>query len=102
MPLALLDIPLLFESRKKGGRGASAMDFEAIVLVHVPPDVQVERTVARDGCDRDEALRRIAAQIPIDEKKALSDHVIDNAGPIEHTSRQVRAVWNQLVRDRTS
>lgn len=96
-PLVLLDIPLLFETRKAGGRGASAMDFEAIILVHVPPAVQVARTVARDGCDAGEAQRRIESQLPIDEKKALADHVIDNADGLEETERQVRRLWEQLV-----
>jgi dephospho-CoA kinase len=95
--LVVLDIPLLFEGRAAGGRGASAMPFDATVLVYAPRAVQIERTVARDGCPREEAERRVAAQMPIDDKRALADHVIDNGGSLEDTERQVRALWRALT-----
>jgi len=95
--LVVLDIPLLFESRRAGGRGASAMDFEAILLVYVPAEVQIERQMARDGCDRAEALRRIEAQMPIEEKKDLADFVIDNTGNLEETELQVERVYDRLL-----
>jgi dephospho-CoA kinase len=95
--LLVLDIPLLFESRAQNTGGASAMRFDAIVLVWVPREVQIQRTVARDGCRRDEAERRVAAQMPIDAKRALADHVIDNSGSPEETERQLRALHAQLT-----
>ena len=77
----------------KAGTGtASRMGFEATVCVWVPPAVQVERTMARDGCTREEAQRRIDAQMPIDEKRELADHVIDNSGSPEETAAQVKAL----------
>ena len=63
-----------FESRKAGRPGASQLDMHAIVVVWVPAEVQVERTMARDACTRDEAERRMAAQLPLDEKRDLADH----------------------------
>lgn len=96
-PLVVLDIPLLFEGRAGGGRGASALPFDATVLVYAPRAVQIERTVARDGCPREEAERRVAAQMPIDDKRALADHVVDNGGSLEDTERQVRALWRLLT-----
>jgi dephospho-CoA kinase len=93
----VLDIPLLFESRAQQTGGASAMRFDAIVLVWVPREVQIQRTVARDGCTRDEAERRVAAQMPIDDKRALADHVIDNSGSPEQTERQLRALHAKLT-----
>jgi dephospho-CoA kinase len=97
-PLVVLDIPLLFESRAAGARGgASALPFEATVLVYAPRAVQLERTVARDRCSVEQAEARIAAQLPIDDKRALADHVIDNGGSREQTRRQVDALWKQLV-----
>lgn len=98
VPLAVLDIPLYFEGRRQGGRGASAMEFSASILVWVPREVQIERTVARDGCPRDEAERRVAAQLPLDEKRALADFVVDNSGSLAETERQVRAVYEALTR----
>jgi len=96
--LVVLDIPLLFESRAAGARGgASALPFEATVLVYAPRAVQIERTMARDGCSAAEAEARVAAQMPIDDKRALADHVIDNGGDRAETERQVQALWKQLT-----
>ena len=59
--------------------------------------MQLERQVARDGRDRAEALRRIRAQMPLDEKKRMADHVIDNSGSRAETQRQVSALYARLV-----
>ena len=96
-PLVVLDIPLFFEGRKAGEGSAAVMTYEAMVAVWVPREVQVERTVARDGCDRSEVERRVNAQLPIDEKKAMATHVIDNSGPLESTREQVRALYESLL-----
>jgi dephospho-CoA kinase len=96
-PLVVLDIPLFFEGQKAGTGTATAMDYDATVLVWVPRSVQVERTVARDGCDVAEAERRVAAQMPIDEKRDLATHVIDNSGSVEATREQVEALYRELV-----
>jgi len=96
-PLVVLDIPLFFEGQKAGTGTATAMDYDATVLVWVPRAVQIERTVARDGCDVAEAERRVAAQMPIDEKRAMATHVIDNSGSVEGTRRQVETLWEDLV-----
>jgi dephospho-CoA kinase len=95
--LVVLDIPLLFENRAAGRGGASARAFDATVLVHAPRELQIERTIGRDGVSREEVERRLAAQLPIDEKRALADHVIDNSGTLDDTERQVRALFERLV-----
>jgi dephospho-CoA kinase len=95
--LVVLDIPLLFEGAKRGSGAASAFDFAATVLVWVPPEVQIERTMARDGCDRAEARRRMDAQLPIDEKRDLADYVIDNSGDPADTEKQVRELYSKLA-----
>ena len=95
--LVVLDIPLLFEGRKRGQGSGKVMSFDATVCVWVRREVQVARTMARDQCDEDEALRRIAAQLPIDEKKAMADHVIDNSGELEETRAQVVALRDRLL-----
>jgi dephospho-CoA kinase len=96
-PLVVLDIPLFFEGQKAGTGTATAMNYDATVLVWVPRSVQIERTVARDGCDVGEAERRVAAQMPIDDKRALASHIIDNSGSPESTREQVEALWQELV-----
>lgn len=98
-PLVVLDIPLLFEGRAAGAGGASAQGFDATVLVYAPRELQIERTLARDDGTREDVERRLAAQLPIDEKRALADHVIDNAGTLDETERQVRALFERLVGD---
>ena len=96
-PLVVLDVPLLFEGRAAGRGSTSTVAYERTVLVWVPPEVQLERTVARDGCTADEASKRIAAQLPIDSKRELADHVIDNSGSPEETARQVEDLYATLT-----
>jgi len=99
VPVVVVDIPLLFEGRKSGRGSGAIMDFDLTVAVWVPAEVQIERTMARDGCDRGEAERRVAAQMPIEEKRQLADRVIDNAGDVAETRRQVEALFAELTRD---
>lgn len=99
-PLVVVDIPLLFEGRVAGRGSGATGEFDATVCVWVPRDVQVERTMARDDCSRDEAERRVSAQLPIDEKRAMADHVIDNSGTLEETREQVRALVARLTQGR--
>jgi dephospho-CoA kinase len=89
-PLVAVDIPLLFE-------GARRSQFEGVLLVWVPPEVQLRRLVERDGMAEAEARARIAAQMPIDEKRALATWVVDNAGPLEATEAQVERWWRENV-----
>jgi dephospho-CoA kinase len=96
-PLIVLDIPLLFEGRKAGTGSASQAAFDTTILVYVPEATQIERQMKRDGCDREEALRRIRAQLSIEEKRKLADHIIDNSGALAATERQVRALYEALT-----
>lgn len=91
-PLVVLDIPLLLERGPAGRAG-----FDAVVVVWAPVEVQISRTVARDGCSEDEARRRIAAQMSLDEKRALADLVIDNSGTLEATAARIEALWPKLL-----
>lgn len=90
--LLVLDIPLLFEGRKAGTGASASLPFDATVLVYAGEETQIARQMERDGCSREEALRRIRAQMPLAEKRALADHVIENDGPLEETVRQVDAL----------
>jgi dephospho-CoA kinase len=95
--IVVLDIPLLFEGRLAGTGSAAHLRFDATVVVWVPEDVQIERQLARDDSSREQAERRVRAQLPLDEKRRLADHVIDNSGPLAETERQVRALWRSLT-----
>lgn len=96
-PLVVLDIPLLFESRLAGRSGAASLPFDATLLVYCPREAQIERTMARDRATRAEVERRLDAQLPIEEKRALADYVIDNAGDPADTERQVRELFARLT-----
>jgi dephospho-CoA kinase len=98
--LVVLDIPLLFEGRKAGTGSAALLGFDATVLAYAPEALQVERQIERDGSEADEALRRVRAQMPIDEKRALADFVIDNSRSRAETARQVRELAARLLGDR--
>lgn len=68
----------------------------ALVVVAVSIEVQLERLMARDGIDAKAATARIEAQLPLADKVAVADHVIDNSGARDATERQVEAVLAAL------
>jgi dephospho-CoA kinase len=92
-PLVVVDIPLLFENAREGL-------FEGVMLVYAPADLQVRRLHERNGLDEASALRRLAAQLPIDEKRHRATWIIDNGGDRETTRRAVDAWWEQSVSQR--
>jgi len=96
-PLIVLDIPLLFEGRAATRGTAARMDYDETILVWTPVETQINRTIERDQCTREEAQARIDAQMPIDDKRALADHIIDNSGTLEETRRQVEEVYAALL-----
>ena len=71
--LAFYDTPLLFEV------GLDAV-VDAVVVVWAPPAVQRARLASRDGLGPAEADARLAAQLPVDEKAARADFVVENVG----------------------
>jgi len=87
--LLVVEIPLLFEGRRAGTGTAALMRFDATVLVAASEQTQLERQIQRDGATRDDALRRIRAQMPLSEKRGMADYVIENDGSLEQTRRQV-------------
>ncbi|AEJ44521.1 dephospho-CoA kinase [Alicyclobacillus acidocaldarius] len=83
------DVPLLIE-------GTAKRLVDEIVVVYASPATQLRRVMERDGLSEEEALRRIQAQMPIDEKRAVATYVIENDGPLEFTREQVQALWQKL------
>ena len=86
---ALYDVPLLYEKGLEAG-------MHGVVVVWVPRHVQVERLQRRDGLDLAAAEARLAAQMPLDDKKLRARWVIDNAGTQDATEVQVARVWQDI------
>jgi len=82
------DVPLLFENQRQG-------QFERVILVYAPDEVAVRRLLEK-GMTEEQARARIAAQMPIEEKRRLADYVVDNSDGLPDTDRQVRELWRQL------
>ena len=89
--VVVYDMPLLVE------QGPQALvGWDAIVVVDAPDEARLERLIAR-GVDRDDAQRRMAAQVPRDVRLAAADHVIDNSGDLVGLERSVNALWASLA-----
>ena len=84
--VVIQDVALLFEN------GLQDL-FSSTVLVYARPQTQIERLVGQRGVSPDRARSMLAAQMPIDKKRALATFVIDNDGNLEATRRQVEEVW---------
>lgn len=84
------DIPLLTES----GR---AEDFDAVIVVHAPHHVQVERMVSDRGWDEEHAHSRIAAQATHEQRAKIATYIIDNTGSVDDLRRRVHEVYDDLV-----
>jgi len=87
--IAVVDAALMIES---GGYKR----FHKLIVVHCNPEVQLERLMKRDNIAREEAERRISAQMPQDEKKKHADYLIDTTDGFESAREQTSAVWHQL------
>jgi dephospho-CoA kinase len=80
-PLTCYEAALLLEN-------GLAEVFRPLVVVAAPEEIQVERTIARDGLDREEALARVRAQMPLADKIARADVVIMNDSTKEELVRR--------------
>jgi dephospho-CoA kinase len=74
----------------------SYREFDRLIVAVCPPELQVERAMARDHLTREEALDRMRQQMPLDEKVKFADYVIDTSGPKEATLAQTRSVYESL------
>jgi dephospho-CoA kinase len=88
-PFAVADIPLVFETGRE-------KDFDAIVVVACPREMQLQRLMERNKLSKEDAERRLAAQLPIDQKVKKATYVISNDGTFENTNAQVDALIQKL------
>lgn len=73
---------------------------DEIWVVKASKEEQLERLMTRDHLSHDEAVNRIEAQMPLDEKLAFADVVIDNTMDVEQTRRQVKTLWTTRLQNR--
>ncbi|MET0645480.1 MAG: dephospho-CoA kinase [Pyrinomonadaceae bacterium] len=87
--IGVVDAALMIES---GGHGR----FDKLVVVHCRPEVQLERLMRRNGLSHEEAMSRIAAQMPQEEKLRYADFKIDTSGSYEETRSRTLEVYAEL------
>lgn len=92
-PIAVADIPLLFETGRQG-------EFDGVILTVSSPASQLQRLIARDGMSETEARQRIAAQLPVEQKLPHATFVVDTDGSFEDTDEQVNRLVQKLTAPR--
>lgn len=88
-PASVADIPLLYET----GRDR---DFDIVIVAACTPEQQVERLMSRSGLSEPAARARIAAQLPLADKVARADYLIDTSGTLEETDTNTLRVWHLI------
>lgn len=83
--VVILDIPLLFENKLNH-------TVDRTILVYVDQDTQIARLMKRNDLSYEQALKRINAQMPLQEKLALADEVINNNGSMEESIHQANRI----------
>ncbi len=94
--IALVEAALILEAGMAGR-------FDRLVVVTCRPEQRVERWAQRLNVDQEtarrEVARRMAAQLPDEEKIKAANYVIDNSGSLDETSRQVREIYAELKKE---
>ena len=87
----VIDVPLLFES-----------EFDKLVdhsiVIKAPKETQILRALSKFNISRADVLSRFKAQMPLKKKIRLSDFIIDNGNEIETTKKQVKKIWQKLMK----
>jgi dephospho-CoA kinase len=89
--VALYDAALLIENGLHRG-------LDGVIVVFAPESVQRSRLAARDGLDEAAITARLAAQLPLADKRAHATWVVDNGGPLDETRAQVLKIWEEIRR----
>ncbi|MCQ2900483.1 dephospho-CoA kinase [Helicobacter pylori] len=87
-----LDIPLFFEV---GGK--ERYPVSKVVLIYAPRALQIERLLERDKLKESEILQRLACQMDIEQKRAMSDYIIDNSSSLKDLNKRVERFLKTLL-----
>ncbi len=87
----LVDIPLFFE----GGR----YPIERSIVVYTTKEQQLKRLMQRDGYNTEDALKRIATQIDVEEKRKKATYIIDNTGDLQQLQEECERVKEEILGD---
>jgi dephospho-CoA kinase len=87
--LVVHDIPLLVET-------GQADQFDEVVVVDCPPELQMARLTSERGMSAEEAEARVAAQASREQRLAVADHVVNTDGSIEQLREAVDRLWRDL------
>ena len=93
-PLAILDIPLLFETGRE-----SRVD--GIIVVTAPADVQRSRVLARPGMSEEKFLAILNRQVPDAKKRQMADYVVDTAQGMDSARQQVADIVADILNSHT-
>jgi dephospho-CoA kinase len=85
------DVPLIAENGLASG-------YDLVVVVDVPPRIQLDRLVRLRGMSREQAQARMAAQASREQRLAIATIVVDNSGSLAELDRQVGELWAELRR----
>ena len=88
--IAVIDAALMIES-------GSYRRFDKLIVVWCDDQIQLQRLMTRNDLSKEEALKRIRAQMPQKEKKLYADFTIDTGKGFEDTRRQTIEVFEQLI-----
>jgi len=84
-----LDIPLYFETN-------NYKEFDKVVVVYTPKEIQIQRLANRNNITLDEAKKLVNLQIDIEEKKQKATYIIDNSKDLKHLQKEVEKFITQL------
>lgn len=91
----IIDMPLLFET-------GYYKKVDLSVLIYVDLNTQIERLMKRDNLSRSDALTRINAQMSLEDKKALSNYIINNnKDDIKILEEKLEALLSEVLKDET-
>lgn len=93
-PIIIAVIPLLIEMNLQ-------QLFDKLIVVHLSSEIQLQRLMYRDHIDANQAYEMVRSQLPIEQKVAYADFLVDNSGDLKKTTQQVNELWkiiNSLLR----
>lgn len=90
--IAVVDAALMIES-------GSYKRFDKVIVVYCRDEVQLARLMARNNLGRDEAARRISAQMSQEEKKKFADYLIDTSDGFEAARKRTEEVYGELIKE---